>query len=165
MPSLPDSEVKSRLTTVPDWQIESGELVRTFLFKDSRASLAFVNKVGDVAESAGHHPDIDIRYNKVRLALVTHDAGGITQKDFITELRRSSRIPARCFAGPWQSPHWDRKIGNTSRPKSILPSTEAWAGETAVIKAEQRMSEASPKRVKKASTCRYPVLQEPSPGK
>ena len=56
--------------------------MRTFLFKDFRASLAFVNKVGDLAEDAGHHPDIDIRYNKVRLALVTHDAGGITQKDF-----------------------------------------------------------------------------------
>ncbi len=82
MPPLTDHEIKSRLVTVPDWQIESGELVRTFLFKDFRASLAFVNKVGDIAENAGHHPDIDIRYNKVRLALVTHDAGGITQKDF-----------------------------------------------------------------------------------
>jgi 4a-hydroxytetrahydrobiopterin dehydratase len=41
-----------------------------------------VNKVGELAEHAGHHPDIDIRYNKVRLALVTHDAGGITEKDF-----------------------------------------------------------------------------------
>jgi 4a-hydroxytetrahydrobiopterin dehydratase len=82
MPALADHEIHSRLVTVPDWQIESGELVRTFLFKDFRASLAFVNKVGDLAEAAGHHPDIDIRYNKVRLALVTHDAGGITQKDF-----------------------------------------------------------------------------------
>jgi 4a-hydroxytetrahydrobiopterin dehydratase len=82
MPSLTDHEITSRLVSVPDWQVESGELVRTFLFKDFRASLAFVNKVGDVAENAGHHPDIDIRYNKVRLALVTHDAGGITQKDF-----------------------------------------------------------------------------------
>lgn len=82
MPALSDKEIHSHLAAVPDWQIESGELVRTFLFKDFRASLAFVNKVGDVAENAGHHPDIDIRYNKVRLALVTHDAGGITQKDF-----------------------------------------------------------------------------------
>ncbi|MGA7245863.1 MAG: 4a-hydroxytetrahydrobiopterin dehydratase [Terracidiphilus sp.] len=82
MPSLTDSEIKSLLVTVPDWQIESGELVRTFLFKDFRASLAFVDKVGDLAEKAGHHPDIDIRYSKVRLALVTHDAGGVTQKDF-----------------------------------------------------------------------------------
>ena len=82
MPALADHEIQSRLVSVPDWQLESAELVRTFLFKDFRASLAFVNKVGDLAESAGHHPDIDIRYNKVRLALVTHDAGGITQKDF-----------------------------------------------------------------------------------
>lgn len=82
MPALADHEIHSRLVTVPDWQIESGELVRTFLLKDFRASLAFVNKVGDLAEAAGHHPDIDIRYSKVRLALATHDAGGITQKDF-----------------------------------------------------------------------------------
>jgi 4a-hydroxytetrahydrobiopterin dehydratase len=82
MPPLSAAEISSRLTSVPDWQIESGELVRTFLFKDFRASLAFVNQVGELAEKAGHHPDIDIRYNKVRLALVTHDAGGITAKDF-----------------------------------------------------------------------------------
>jgi len=82
MAALSEHEIKSSLVTVPDWQIESGELVRTFLFKDFRASLAFVNRVGGIAENAGHHPDIDIRYNKVRLALVTHDAGGITQKDF-----------------------------------------------------------------------------------
>jgi 4a-hydroxytetrahydrobiopterin dehydratase len=82
MAALSDNEIRSKLVSVPDWQIESGELVRTFLFKDFRASLAFVNKVGEAAEQAGHHPDIDIRYNKVRLALVTHDAGGITEKDF-----------------------------------------------------------------------------------
>ena len=82
MAPLSEKDIQTRLVAVPDWQIESGELVRTFLFKDFRASLAFVNRVGEAAESAGHHPDIDIRYNKVRLALVTHDAGGITQKDF-----------------------------------------------------------------------------------
>ena len=82
MPPLSSQEIQSRLVIIPDWQLESGELVRAFLFKDFRASLAFVNNVGDLAENAGHHPDIDIRYNKVRLALVTHDAGGITQKDF-----------------------------------------------------------------------------------
>lgn len=82
MASLSHKEIQSHLVLVPDWQVESGELVRTFLFKDFRASLAFVNRVGEVAENAGHHPDIDIRYNKVRLALVTHDAGGITEKDF-----------------------------------------------------------------------------------
>ncbi len=82
MPSLSPSDVQSRLISVPDWVVESGELVRTFLFKDFRASMSFVNKLADLSEQAGHHPDIDIRYNKVRLALVTHDAGGLTTKDF-----------------------------------------------------------------------------------
>jgi 4a-hydroxytetrahydrobiopterin dehydratase len=79
---LTDAEISSRLKSLPDWKVESGELTRTFTFKDFVGSLAFVNKVGGLAEEAGHHPDIDIRYNRVRLALVTHDAGGITAKDF-----------------------------------------------------------------------------------
>jgi 4a-hydroxytetrahydrobiopterin dehydratase len=82
MPILPPEAAQSRLSNLPGWQIESGELVRTFQFKDFVASLRFVNQVGELAEKAGHHPDIDIRYNRVRLALVTHDAGGITEKDF-----------------------------------------------------------------------------------
>jgi len=82
MGTISEKDLKSKLVSVPDWQVESGELVRTFLFKDFRGSLKFVNEVGELAEQVGHHPDIDIRYNKVRLALVTHDAGGITDKDF-----------------------------------------------------------------------------------
>jgi 4a-hydroxytetrahydrobiopterin dehydratase len=80
--ALTAQEIKERQAALPDWQIEGGELVKTFAFKDFRAALAFVNHVGEAAESAGHHPDIDIRYNRVRLALVTHDAGGLTAKDF-----------------------------------------------------------------------------------
>ncbi|HUD57617.1 MAG TPA: 4a-hydroxytetrahydrobiopterin dehydratase [Terracidiphilus sp.] len=79
---LNDAEISSRLKSLPGWKIESGELTRTFTFKDFVGSLAFVNKVGDAAEKVGHHPDIDIRYNRVRLALITHDAGGLTAKDF-----------------------------------------------------------------------------------
>ncbi len=82
MPPLSPSEAQSHLGKLPGWQIEAGELVRAFQFKDFRAALHFVNQVGDLAEEAGHHPDIDIRYNRVRLALVTHDAGGLTTKDF-----------------------------------------------------------------------------------
>ena len=82
MSALSSAEIQTRQNTVPDWKVEGGELVRTRQFKDFRASMAFVNKLADLAEEAGHHPDIDIRYNKVRLALVTHDAGGITGKDF-----------------------------------------------------------------------------------
>jgi 4a-hydroxytetrahydrobiopterin dehydratase len=79
---LSPQQIDARLTGVPEWQIESGELVRTFQFEDFRAALGFVVAVGNLAEAAGHHPDIDIRYNRVRLALITHDAGGLTSKDF-----------------------------------------------------------------------------------
>jgi 4a-hydroxytetrahydrobiopterin dehydratase len=82
MQALSLEDARSRLANLPGWQIEAGELVKTFQFKDFRASLHFVNQVGELAEAAGHHPDIDIRYNRVRLALVTHDAGGLTGKDF-----------------------------------------------------------------------------------
>jgi len=82
MPTLSPDAAQSRLAQLPGWQIESGELVRTFEFKDFAAALRFVNRVGELAEKAGHHPDIDIRYNRVRLALVSHDAGGLTGKDF-----------------------------------------------------------------------------------
>jgi 4a-hydroxytetrahydrobiopterin dehydratase len=82
MTALTPEEANRRAGTMQGWQIDAGELVKTFQFADFVAALAFVNRVGQAAESAGHHPDIDIRYNKVRLALVTHDAGGITVKDF-----------------------------------------------------------------------------------
>ncbi len=82
MSGLSDQQIASRLVTLQNWRVEAGELTRTFGFKDFRAALEFVNQVGDLAEGAGHHPDIDIRYNRVRLALVTHDAGGLTAKDF-----------------------------------------------------------------------------------
>jgi 4a-hydroxytetrahydrobiopterin dehydratase len=82
MSALTAEEANRQLGALPEWKIVSGELVRIFQFKDFRAALGFVNRVGELAEEAGHHPDIDIRYNRVRLALVTHDAGGLTAKDF-----------------------------------------------------------------------------------
>ena len=82
MHTLSAQEVTSLLGALPEWRIEKGELTRTFTFKDFPAALAFVNRVGEQAEAAGHHPDIDIRYNRVRLWLVSHDAGGLTAKDF-----------------------------------------------------------------------------------
>jgi 4a-hydroxytetrahydrobiopterin dehydratase len=70
------------MRALPAWKVEAGELTRTFLFEDFRAAIRFVNRIAEVAEEAGHHPDIDIRYNRVRLGLTTHDAGGLTAKDF-----------------------------------------------------------------------------------
>ena len=82
MPTLSQAEIASRITTRPDWRIEGGELVRNFQFKNFVDAMTFVNKVAEQAEKANHHPDIAIRYNRVRLALVSHDAGGLTEKDF-----------------------------------------------------------------------------------
>jgi 4a-hydroxytetrahydrobiopterin dehydratase len=82
MALLSSSEIALRLNGLPAWRADTGELVRTFQFDDFRAAMTFVNRVAELAEAAGHHPDIDIRYNRVRLALVSHDAGGLTAKDF-----------------------------------------------------------------------------------
>ncbi len=80
MSPLSDQQIDAHLKVVPAWKVVSGELTRTFTFKDFRAALGFVEQAGELAEGAGHHPDIDIRYNRVRLALVTHDVGGIDGK-------------------------------------------------------------------------------------
>ena len=78
---LDQTQIQSSLAGLPEWKLEQGELVRTLTFNDFRQAMKFVNQIADLADNAGHHPDIDIRYNKVRLALMTHDAGGITQSD------------------------------------------------------------------------------------
>jgi 4a-hydroxytetrahydrobiopterin dehydratase len=81
---LTEAEVQAWMERHPGWALEKGAIQRTFTFQDFRGSMAFVNRVADAAEAADHHPDIDIRYAKVTLALVTHDAGGLTRRD--TEL-------------------------------------------------------------------------------
>jgi 4a-hydroxytetrahydrobiopterin dehydratase len=78
---LDQTQIETSLASLPEWKLEQGELVRSLTFNDFLEAMKFVNRVADLADNAGHHPDIDIRYNKVRLALVTHDAGGITQSD------------------------------------------------------------------------------------
>jgi 4a-hydroxytetrahydrobiopterin dehydratase len=82
MPALSPTAITENLATIPDWHLENGALARSFSFTDFREAMSFVNAVAAMAERAGHHPDIDIRYNKVNLALISHDAGGITEKDF-----------------------------------------------------------------------------------
>ena len=82
MPVFSSAQITENLATLPGWKLEGGNLEHTFVFTDFREAMSFVNSVAALAERAGHHPDIDVRYNKVRLALSSHDAGGITEKDF-----------------------------------------------------------------------------------
>jgi 4a-hydroxytetrahydrobiopterin dehydratase len=79
--TLNAAEIEEVLKTHPDWQLDGGKLIRRWTFKDFGEAMAFVNRVAAVAEAAGHHPDIDIRYNQVTLGLISHDAGGITRRD------------------------------------------------------------------------------------
>ena len=82
MSRLDEADVAAGLRRTPGWERTGAGITRAYRVRDFREALAFVNRVGDLAERAGHHPDIDIRYNSVTLALTTHDAGGLTQKDF-----------------------------------------------------------------------------------
>jgi 4a-hydroxytetrahydrobiopterin dehydratase len=79
--TLNDVELEELLRTHPEWKLQSGKLVREWTFKDFVEAMAFVNRIAEIAETAGHHPDIDIRYNRVLLGLESHDAGGITKRD------------------------------------------------------------------------------------
>lgn len=82
MTKLKASQIKQALAKVPFWKKKGTVISRTFVFKDFPAAIKFVNKAAVLAEKAWHHPDIDIRWNKVTLALTTHDQGGLTENDF-----------------------------------------------------------------------------------
>ena len=75
-------ELKNRLKKIPEWELEKKHIERTFEFDDFTDAIDFVNAVAEVSEDEEHHPDIDIRYNKVRLILSTHSKGGLTDLDF-----------------------------------------------------------------------------------
>ena len=82
MPKLTAAEIKAALATIPTLKKRSAVIHRTYEFTDFIGTITFVNAVAKVAEKAQHHPDMNIRWNKVTLALTTHDAGGLTAKDF-----------------------------------------------------------------------------------
>lgn len=79
---LSQVEIKEQISQLSGWTIEGKEILCQKTFKDFVEAIAWVNKLVEPAESAGHHPDIAISYNKVTVSLTTHDAGGITQMDF-----------------------------------------------------------------------------------
>ena len=79
---LEEQEINARLSDL-DWELEGSEIVRDWKFEDFKSAIGFVNKVADAAEEANHHPDILVHgWNKVRLSLTNHSAGGLTEVDF-----------------------------------------------------------------------------------
>ena len=81
MAALTEAEIQQQLGSLHGWQRSGMAIQRVFRFPDFKAAMHFVNRVADAAEQANHHPDIDIRYNTVTMSLVSHDSGGVTQRD------------------------------------------------------------------------------------
>jgi 4a-hydroxytetrahydrobiopterin dehydratase len=78
---LSSKEIKEALKELPQWEAEGKAIERTFEFDDFSDAIDFVNGVAELAEEVGHHPDIEIHFNKVRLILSTHSKGGVTEAD------------------------------------------------------------------------------------
>ena len=81
MTKLNVDQLTTALERLPEWKNSSDTIRRIYQFPNFVRAVAFVNRVAEIAEAANHHPDIDIRYNKVTIALSTHDEGGVTEKD------------------------------------------------------------------------------------
>ncbi|MEO8351206.1 MAG: 4a-hydroxytetrahydrobiopterin dehydratase [Chthoniobacteraceae bacterium] len=79
---LNNQDIKDWLKKLPEWDLEKKHIERLFEFEDFTQAIDFVNSVAEIAEDDDHHPDIDIRYNKVRVGLSTHSEGGLTDMDF-----------------------------------------------------------------------------------
>jgi 4a-hydroxytetrahydrobiopterin dehydratase len=81
MALLSDAELTAGLSALPGWERDGDEIVKSYQCPSFPDAIAFVTRVGFLAEKANHHPDIDIRWRNVKMALTNHDAGGLTQMD------------------------------------------------------------------------------------
>lgn len=81
MARLSEQEIAAGLARLSGWTAGQHEIAKTYAFANFTEAMAFVTRVADLAEAANHHPAIDIRYNRVRLGLTTHDQGGVTDHD------------------------------------------------------------------------------------
>ena len=82
MAPLSDIEIQRGLGSLPGWARKGNALVKSYHFATFPKGIDFIRRVADVAESMNHHPDIDVRYTKVSFVLSSHDAGGVTDRDF-----------------------------------------------------------------------------------
>ena len=91
--ALSDQEVRDGLARRPGWERVGDEIVRTYELPSFRAVIEFVGRIADAAEAADHHPDLDIRYRRLRVALSTHSEGGISGKDFALAEQIDAAVP------------------------------------------------------------------------
>jgi len=81
MATLSDEEIRAALADLPGWALGAGDITREYRLDSFAGAIAFVVRLSYAAEAANHHPDLDIRYSKVRVTLSTHSEGGVTAKD------------------------------------------------------------------------------------
>ena len=82
MAKLSADQITEKLTALPGWEYKNNAISKMFKFKEFLHGIEFVQKVAEIAEAADHHPDISINYTRVTFSCSTHDAGGVTDKDF-----------------------------------------------------------------------------------
>lgn len=82
MARLTDEQIATAIKSLSAWKLRGNEITKTYEMRDFVRAMGFVNSVALLAEKANHHPDIDIRWNKITLSLSTHSEGGLTEKDF-----------------------------------------------------------------------------------
>jgi 4a-hydroxytetrahydrobiopterin dehydratase len=97
---LSEAEVQEALKGVEGWEVRDGRLRRQYTFRTFLRAVAFVNSVGYLAESAGHHPDITINYNRVTLRLITHSEGALTDRDFALAREIDSKLLTKLVIPP-----------------------------------------------------------------
>jgi len=90
---LTDAEVLQALQPLPGWKKNRNAIERVFQFGSFVQAMEFVNQIAEAAEAVNHHPDILINYNKVTLTLVSHDSGGVTQRDIKMAARINDIAP------------------------------------------------------------------------
>lgn len=91
---LPDAEVQQALGQLPGWKRSGKRIERNYQFENFIKAMEFVNQIAEAAEAVNHHPDILISYNKVTLSLISHDSGGVTQRDIKMATRINELSPA-----------------------------------------------------------------------
>jgi len=82
MAKLNSEQIAQKLRALPGWEYKNNAISKTFKFKEFLPGIEFVQKVAEIAEAADHHPDITINYTRVTFSCTTHDAGGVTDRDF-----------------------------------------------------------------------------------
>ncbi len=95
MSKLAETEITDMLNESPEWRLdaESGAIVRNLEFPTFAEAIQFINRIAPIADEHDHHPDIDIRYRRLKIALISHDVGGLTTRD-----RRMMRLIDGCLS-------------------------------------------------------------------